>query len=104
MDTPSRSQPARSKAKSKVETGMRKRKREEISDHDTDGHEELSASESTPEESPVPPRTTSGSLSRGLSATELQAELAQLGMDTRGTKFNEALAILQEWQVCFFLL
>ena len=90
MDTPSRSQPARSKAKSKVETGMRKRKREEISHHDTESHEELSASESTPEESPVPPRTTSGSSSRGLSATELQAELAQLGMDMRGTKFKEA--------------
>ena len=103
MDTPSRSQPARSKAKSKVETRLT-RKREEISDHDTDSHEELSASESTSEESPVPPRTTSGSSSRGLSATELHSELAQLGMDMRGTKFREAMAILQEWQVCVLLL
>ena len=45
--------------------------------------------------SKVPPRTSS----RGLSATELQAEFAQLGMDMRGTKFKEAVAILQQWQV-----
>ena len=32
-------------------------------------------------------------------ATELQAELAQLGMDMRGTKFKEALSIFQGWQV-----
>ena len=92
MDT-SRSQPARSKATSKVETRLM-RKREEISDHNTDIHHET-ASESTPEESSVPPRTSS----RGLSATELQAEFAQLGMDMRGTKFKEAIVILQQWQV-----
>ena len=51
------------------------------------------------EELETAPATTSGSSSRGLSATELQAEFAQLGMDMRGTKFKQALAILQQWQV-----
>ena len=49
------------------------------------------------EEPKTAPATTSGSSSRGLSATELHAELASLGMDMKGTKLKEALAILREW-------
>ena len=56
-----------------------------------EAEEEPEAAPATAED---PPHST-----QGLSTTELHAELANLGMDMKGTKLKEALAIVHQWQL-----